>query len=101
MLSKKKNPNKQTKTTCFPQEKRLLLFHNITRKLGPEENSSGKKGIHKKLHLKALMCQAWSHMPVTPASGEVKPQDHEFKVIFCYVDNLAETLSQNENQDKS
>lgn len=28
-------------------------------------------------------------MPVTPASGEVKAQDHEFKVIFCYVDNLA------------
>lgn len=35
------------------------------------------------------MCQAWSHMPVIPVSGKVKAQDHEFKVIFCQGDNLA------------
>jgi hypothetical protein len=43
---------------------------------------------------KYLSCQAWWLMPVIPALGRLRQEDHEFKASLGYLEILRETLSQ-------
>lgn len=64
-----------------PSENDILCSIILTVYLGPEKNSTGKKEIHKKLHLK--VCARLGLTYCNTSTGGSEAWDWEFKVIFC------------------